>query len=59
MGPGDDGAVVEILGGRSVVVCGEAIHPPFVAADPHGAGMAAVLANVNDLAAMGPYRGAS
>ena len=53
MGPGDDGAVVEIAGGRSVVVCGEAIHPPFVAADPHGAGMAAVLANVNDLAAMG------
>jgi uncharacterized protein len=51
-GPGDDGAVVESGGGR-VVGCGEAIFPPFVAADPHGAGFAAVLTNVNDLAAMG------
>jgi selenophosphate synthetase-related protein len=51
-GPGDDGAVVE-AGGTPVVACGEAIFPPFVAADPHGAGFAAVLANVNDLAAMG------
>jgi AIR synthase related protein, N-terminal domain len=33
--------------------CGEAIFPPFVAADPHGAGFAAVLTNVNDLAAIG------
>ena len=32
---------------------GEAILPAFVAADPYGAGVAAVLANVNDLAAMG------
>ena len=53
IGPGDDGAVVEMRGGGSLVVCGEAIHPPFVASDPHAAGMAAVLANVNDLAAMG------
>ena len=52
-GPGDDGAVVEMPHGGSLIVCGEAIHPPFVASDPHGAGMAAVLANVNDLAAMG------
>ena len=52
-GPGDDGAVVEMPHGSSLIVCGEAIHPPFVASDPHGAGMAAVLANVNDLAAMG------
>ena len=52
-GPGDDGAVVEMPDGGSLIVCGEAIHPPFVASDPHGAGMAAVLANVNDLAAMG------
>ncbi len=52
-GPGDDGAVVEMPRAGSVIVCGEAIHPPFVASDPHGAGMAAVLANVNDLAAMG------
>ena len=52
-GPGDDGAVVEVSGGGSIVVCGEAMHPAFVAADPRAAGMAAVLANVNDLAAMG------
>jgi selenophosphate synthetase-related protein len=51
-GPGDDGAVVD-AGGSRVVACGEAIFPPFVAADPHGAGFAAVLTNVNDLAAMG------
>ena len=48
-GPGDDGAVV----GDGVIACGEALFPPFVAADPHGAGFAAVLANVNDVAAMG------
>ncbi len=52
-GPGDDGAVVEVPVGSSVVVCGEAMHPAFVASDPRAAGMAAVLANVNDLAAMG------
>ena len=52
-GPGDDGAVVEMRGGGSIVVCGEAMHPAFVASDPRAAGMAAVLANVNDLAAMG------
>lgn len=51
-GPGDDGAVVA-AGGTRVVACGEAILPGFVAADPHGAGFAAVLTNVNDLAAMG------
>ena len=51
-GPGDDGAVVR-AGGATVVACGEALFPPFVAADPHGAGFAAVLTNVNDLAAMG------
>lgn len=51
-GPGDDGAVIP--GGEgSLVVGGEAILPAFVAADPFGAGVAAVLANVNDLAAMG------
>jgi len=52
-GPGDDGAVVEVPAGGSIVVCGEAMHPAFVASDPRAAGMAAVLANVNDLAAMG------
>jgi selenophosphate synthetase-related protein len=48
-GPGDDGAVLD----AGVVACGEALFPPFVRADPHGAGFAAVLTNVNDLAAMG------
>jgi selenophosphate synthetase-related protein len=59
-GPGDDGAVVPIRrqhasGGTAdqVIACGEALLPEFVAADPYGAGVAAVLANVNDLAAMG------
>ena len=52
-GPGDDGAVVPLDPGAKLVVCGEAVHPPFVAADPHAAGIAAVLANINDLAAMG------
>jgi uncharacterized protein len=51
-GPGDDGAVVP-YGEANLVVGGEALWPPFVAADPFGAGIAAVLANVNDLAAMG------
>ncbi len=51
-GPGDDGAVLP-AGDGEVVVGGEAILPAFVAADPYGAGVAAVLANVNDLAAMG------
>jgi uncharacterized protein len=51
-GPGDDGAAVP-LAGTNVVVCGEALWPPFVRADPFGAGIAAVLTNVNDLAAMG------
>lgn len=51
-GPGDDGAAVDVFGGQ-VVACGEALWPPFVRADPFGAGFAAVLTNVNDLAAMG------
>lgn len=51
-GPGDDGAYVPTTGGR-IVVGGEAMFPPFVQADPRGAGFAAVLTNVNDLAAMG------
>ena len=60
-GPGDDGAVVplrdSVTAGRSddghVIACGEALLPAFVAGDPYGAGIAAVLTNVNDLAAMG------
>jgi selenophosphate synthetase-related protein len=51
-GPGDDGAVVD-ADGTQVIACGEALLPAFVAADPFGAGLAAVLTNVNDLAAMG------
>lgn len=51
-GPGDDGAVLP-AGEGQVVVGGEAILPAYVAADPYGAGVASVLANVNDLAAMG------
>jgi selenophosphate synthetase-related protein len=59
-GPGDDGAVVPLWpgllagdAGGQVIACGEALLPAFVAQDPYGAGIAAVLANVNDLAAMG------
>jgi uncharacterized protein len=60
-GPGDDGAVVGVRSGTmpdpspdgDVIACGEALLPAFVAADPYGAGIAAVLTNVNDLAAMG------
>jgi selenophosphate synthetase-related protein len=51
-GLGDDGAVVA-AGEEEVVACGEAILPAFVERDPHGAGVAAVLTNVNDVAAMG------
>src|SRR2546421_13042112 len=53
-GPGDDGAVVTEAG-MSLVVGGEAILPPFAAADPYGAGVAAVTTNLNDLAAMGAW----
>jgi selenophosphate synthetase-related protein len=53
-GPGDDGAVVHD-GGSCLVVGGEAILPSFVAADPYGAGIAAMITNVNDLAAMGAW----
>lgn len=54
-GPGDDGAAVPFGLGTpgQVVACGEALLPSFVARDPYGAGIAAVLTNVNDLAAMG------
>src|SRR5262245_46499067 len=60
-GPGDDGAVVAAPPDLTpasqdtghVIACGEALLPAFVAHDPYGAGVAAVLTNVNDLAAMG------
>ena len=51
-GPGDDGATVA-SGAETVVVGGEAMLPAFVQADPFAAGVAAMLTNVNDLAAMG------
>lgn len=51
-GPGDDTAALPARG-TSTLVGGEAIWPPFVAADPFGAGVGAVVANVNDVAAMG------
>ena len=53
-GPGDDGAIV-MHEGTALVVGGEAILPAFVAADPYGAGVAAVTTNLNDLAAMGAW----
>jgi selenophosphate synthetase-related protein len=51
-GPGDDTALIHHAHG-DVLAAGEAIYPPFVAADPFGAGVGAVVANVNDVAAMG------
>jgi hypothetical protein len=51
-GPGDDAAVLPQRDGQTLVA-GEAMWPPFVERDPYGAGIAAVLANVNDVAAMG------
>jgi uncharacterized protein len=51
-GPGDDASVIHVDGG-TVLVGGEALWPAFVEADPYGAGISAILANVNDLAAMG------
>jgi uncharacterized protein len=52
-GPGDDAAALDDGSGRLVVACGEALLPAFVENDPFGAGVAAVLTNVNDLAATG------
>jgi uncharacterized protein len=51
-GPGDDAAAIAD-GEAYLLAAGEAIWPPLVEADPHGAGVAAVVANVNDIAAMG------
>jgi len=49
---GDDAALVP-HGDGYLVVCGEAISPPFLLADPFGAGSAAVVTNVSDVRAMG------
>lgn len=51
-GPGDDAAAVP-TGEGYVLAAGEALWPPFVEQDPRGAGVGAVIANVNDIAAMG------
>jgi selenophosphate synthetase-related protein len=52
-GPGDDAAIALQGPDGSILAAGEAILPSFVEADPRGAGVAAVVANVNDIAAMG------
>jgi selenophosphate synthetase-related protein len=49
---GDDAAVVA-HGGGALVLCGEAIAPALLAADPFAAGAAAVATNVADVRAMG------
>ena len=49
---GDDAAVVP-HGDEFLLLCGEAIVPFFVEADPHAAGAAAVVTNVSDVRAMG------
>lgn len=51
-GPGDDTALIHTDSG-DMLAAGEAMYPRFVAADPFGAGTGAVVANVNDVAAMG------
>ncbi len=49
---GDDAALIPHADGF-IVTCGEAISPPFLLADPFGAGSAAVVTNVSDVRAMG------
>src|SRR5690349_12128299 len=49
---GDDAALIPHEDGF-IVTCGEAISPPFLLADPFGAGAAAVVTNVSDVRAMG------
>ncbi len=49
---GDDAALIPHADGF-LVLCGEAMSPPFVKADPFGAGAAAVVTNVSDVRAMG------
>lgn len=52
VGDGDDGALVA-HGDEWIVLCGEAILPSFVAAQPRAAGASAVVTNVSDVRAMG------
>ena len=51
---GDDTAVIELLEGN-LLLATEVIYPPLVEANPYQAGRSAVLANVNDVYAMGGY----
>jgi selenophosphate synthetase-related protein len=51
-GDGDDAALVPDGDGR-LALAAEAIHPPFVAAQPRAAGVAGVVTVLNDLAATG------
>ncbi len=49
---GDDTAVIELPEGN-LLLAAEVVYPPLVAADPYLAGRSVVLANVNDVYAMG------
>lgn len=51
---GDDTAVIELAEGN-LLLASEVIYPPLVEANPYLAGRTAVLANVNDVYAMGGY----
>jgi len=51
---GDDTAAIETESG-TFLLAAEVIYPPLVEADPYQAGRAAVLANVNDVYAMGGH----
>jgi len=51
-GDGDDGALIA-HGDEWIVLCGEAILPSFVVAQPRAAGASAVVTNVSDVRAMG------
>ena len=53
-GDGDDAAVID-GGDGALVMAAEAIHPPFVAAQPRAAGVAGVVTVLNDLAATGAH----
>jgi selenophosphate synthetase-related protein len=51
-GDGDDAALLG-MGDSHLVLAGEAIWPPFIAANPRAAGVAGVVTALNDLAATG------
>lgn len=49
---GDDAALI-FRHGEYLILCGEAIEPSFVRAEPRAAGIAAVVTNLSDVRAMG------